>query len=186
MKILSLISILFLTACSSTKPKLVVRPQEPSAPANADVLRYPEVTRTYYVGRYVDPGSDSLLHEEHVVYRVEANAHWNFHPLPPGYVMTESVPSRDPAFAPMPVNDAILAEVNAQKAATAAVVAQASQLSGALRQFQSALGQTKVNLEETAALRTAIEKLDKRLSMLEVARETPSVTTNAVPDPFPP
>ena len=53
MKMLYLIPLLFLTACS-TAPKLTLRPlPQPAPPAmdNSDV-RYPEAVRAYHVGRY--------------------------------------------------------------------------------------------------------------------------------------
>jgi hypothetical protein len=188
MKLLSIIPLLFLVACSTSKPpKIALRPQEPLATVNDHSLRYPEGTRAYHVGRYADPNNDLLMHEQHVVYRVEAKSRWNFHPGPDGYVAGTVSPLRDPAFAPLPVNDAILAEVNAQKAATTAVINQAQQLSGALGQFQNALSQTKANLQETAALRAAVAELGKRLELLEASQKSISVPadppTNPSPDP---
>ena len=113
MKTYYLIPLLFLSACSTT-PKLVLRPQQPPAP-NADGIRYPEVLHAYHVGRYADPNDDLIMHEQHVVYRVEENTRWNFHPGPADGNLP-ALPSRDAAFAPAPVNDSILAEVNSQKA----------------------------------------------------------------------
>jgi len=80
MKMFYLIPLLFLSACS-TAPKLTLRLQQPPA-SDAAGIRYPEVLHTYHVGRYGDPNDDSLMHEQHVVYRVEENTRWNFHPGP--------------------------------------------------------------------------------------------------------
>ncbi len=113
MKAYYLIPLLFLSACSTT-PKLVLRPQQPPA-TNADGIRYPEVLHAYHVGRYADPNDDLIMHEQHVVYRVEENTRWDFHPGPADGNLP-ALPSRDAAFAPAPVNDAILAEVNSQAA----------------------------------------------------------------------
>ena len=63
---------------------------------------------------------------------------------------------RDAAFNPAPVNDAILAEVNAQRLATVQIMLEARTLSAALSQFQIALQQTKTNLQETAVLRVTV------------------------------
>ena len=113
MKAYYLIPLLFLSACSTT-PKLMLRPQQPPA-TNADGIRYPEVLHAYHVGRYADPNDDLIMHEQHVVYRVEENTRWDFHPGPADGNLP-ALPSRDAAFAPAPVNDAILAEVNSQTA----------------------------------------------------------------------
>src|SRR6202034_1683735 len=114
MKILYLFPLLFLAACS-TAPRLVLRPQPPANLDNSTVL-YPEVVRAYHFGRYIDPNDDLVLHEEHVVYRVEENTRWNLHPAANENMaapLAVSVP-RDAAFSPIPVNDDILAEVNSQ------------------------------------------------------------------------
>ena len=182
MKTYYLIPLLFLSACSTT-PKLVLRPQQPPA-TNADGIRYPEVFHAYHVRRYADPNDDLIMHEQHVVYRVEENTRWDFHPGPAG--SPPALPSRDAAFAPAPVNDAILAEVNSQRLATTQIMMQARTLSAALAQFQTALQQTKTNLQETAVLRATVKDMKQRLDALESAQvQSPTTnlsTTNATDD----
>jgi hypothetical protein len=177
---------LFLSACSTT-PKLVLRPQQPPT-ANADGIRYPEVLHAYHVGRYADPNDDLIMHEQHVVYRVEENTRWDFHPGPAG--RPPALPSRDAAFVPAPVNDSIMAEVNSQKAATAQIMTQARTLSAALAQFQTALQQTKTNLQETLILRASVTAMKQRLDALESApgqlSPPPISTTNEPPDSLSP
>jgi hypothetical protein len=82
MKTLSLIPLLFLTACSTT-PKLTLRPQQPPPPAMGDI-RFPEVVRAYHVGRYADPNDDLVMHEQHVLYRVEESTRWDLRPAHAG------------------------------------------------------------------------------------------------------
>jgi hypothetical protein len=187
MKIYYLIPLLFLSACSTT-PKLTLRPQQPAA-TDADGIRYPEVLHAYHVGRYADPNDDLIMHEQHVVYRVEENTRWNFHPGPTDGNLPV-LPPRDAAFAPAPVNDAILAEVNSQRLATAEIMMQARTLSAALAQFQVALQQTKTNLQETALLRMTVNDMQKRLDALATASEqSPAATlstTNESSDPLSP
>ena len=183
MKMFYLIPLLFLSACS-TAPKLTLRPQQPPA-SDAAGIRYPEVLHAYHVGRYGDPNDDSLMHEQHVVYRVEENPRWNFHP---GQVdgNLPALPPRDAAFAPAPVNDAILAEVNSQRLATAQIMMQARTLSSALSQFQIALQQTKTNFQETARLRVTVNEMQKRLDAIATTQEQPPApaisTTNESSD----
>ena len=185
MKPYYLIPLLFLSACSTT-PKLVLRPQQPSA-TDAAGIRYPEVLHAYHIGRYADPNDDSLMHEQHVVYRVEENTRWNFHPGPVGGNVP-ALPARDAAFAPAPVNDAILAEVNSQKLATAQIMLEARVLSAALAQFQSALQQTRTNLQQTAALRATVSDMKQRLDALEGPQGRPASlsTTNESADALSP
>jgi hypothetical protein len=130
MKTFYFIPLLFLTACSTT-PKLVLHPQQQPVTDNSAV-RYPEVVRAYHFGRYVEPNDDLVMHEQHTVYRVEENTRWNFHPAPVDGSAAVFIPPRDAAFAPAPVNDAVLAEVNSQKFATVQIMLQARTLSAAL------------------------------------------------------
>ncbi len=187
MKSLYLIPLLFLSACSTT-PKLTLRPQPPS-PA-ADTVRYPEVVRAYHFGRYVDPHDDLVMHEQHTVFRVEENTRWDLHPATGVNEFTPQPSPRDAAFSSPPINDAVLAEVNAQKLATAQITMQSRTLSAALAQFQTALSQTKINLQEMAALRATVNDMKHRLDALEAAPNQLLVsqlsTTNAPPDPLSP
>ena len=188
MKAICLLPLLFLSACA-TAPKLALRPQPTSPAADSSSVRYPEVVRAYHLGRYAEPNDDLIMHEQHVVYRVEANTRWDFRPATVGSkaLSTSSMP-RDAAFAPVPVNDAVLAEVNAQRLATVQILMQARTLSAALAQFQSALQQTRTNLQQTAALRAQVDALQKRLDALAAtpvpSAATPVSTTNAPADPW--
>jgi len=188
MKMFYLIPLLFLSACS-TAPKLTLRPQQPPPATDNSAVRYPEVLHAYHIGRYADPNDDLIMHEQHVVYRVEENTRWNFHPGPADGNLPV-LPSRDAAFAPAPVNDAILAEVNSQRLATTQIMIQARTLSAALAQFQNALSQTKTNLQETARLRASVNEMKQRLDTLESAPgqlpPPPISTTNEVPDSLSP
>jgi len=187
MKTYYLIPLLFLSACS-TAPKLALHPQQ-SPPMDNDAVRYPEIVRAYHIGRYTDPNDDLIMHEQHVVYRVEENTRWNFHPGPADGNLP-ALPPRDAAFAPAPVNDAILAEVNSQRLATTEIMMQARTLSTALAQFQTALSQTKTNFQETVILRATVNEMKQRLDALESAPgqlpPSPISTTNEPPDSLSP
>jgi hypothetical protein len=190
MKRLCLIPLLFLTACSTTRPpKLTLQPQPPP-PATDDAIRYPEVVRAYHVGRYIDPNDDLVMHEQHVVYRVEETARWNLHPGPAGGGIPPLPPAHDAAFSPAPVNDAILAEVNAQRLATGQIMLETGTLSTALAQFQATLQQARTNLQQAAALRATVNDMRKQLDALEAAREQPPTppisATNEPPDSLDP
>ena len=188
MKTLYLIPLLFLTACS-TAPKLTLRPlPQPAPPAMENsAVRYPEAVRAYHVGRYTDPNDDLILHEQHVVYRVEENTRWNFHPGPVDGSVVALPSAHDSAFSPVPVNDAILAEVNSQRIATAQIMAQARLLSVALARVQITLLDTKTNLQATAAMRSTLSEMKQRLDALEANQGQSlvlpaSTATNEPPD----
>jgi hypothetical protein len=174
MKPYYLIPLLFLSACS-TAPKPTLSLQPPSA-VNTNGIRYPEVLHAYHVGRYADPNDDLLMHEQHIIYRVEENTRWDLHPGP-AENSPPAPPTHDAAFAPTPVNDAILAEVNSQRLATAQIMMQARTLSAALLQFETALQQTKTNFQETARLRVTVNDMQKRLAALAAAQSQPPAPT---------
>lgn len=192
MKSFHLIPLLFLSACSTT-PKIVLRPHQ-SPPSENINVRYPEVVRAYHFGRYVDPNDDLVMHEQHMVFRVEENTRWDLSLRTatigcPAVTAATTVAPRDAAFSPLPVNDAVLAEVNAQKLATAQITMQSRKLSVALAQFQTALQQTKTNVQETAALHAAVNDMKHRLDVLETAPKSSAAqisTTNEPPDPLSP
>jgi hypothetical protein len=173
MKTLCFIPLVFLTACSTT-PKLTLRPQQSPPTADNSAVRVPDVVRAYHFGRYVDPNDDLVMHEKHVVYRVEENTRWNLHPNRTDISDFQFTPPCDAAFAQTPANDAILAEVNAQKLATAQIMAQAKTLASALAQFQAALQQTRTNFQEVAILRASVIQMKNRLDALGTARIQPS------------
>jgi hypothetical protein len=189
MKILRLIPLMFLTACS-TSPKLTLLPQQPPPAADNSAVRSPEIVRAYHFGRYVDPSDDLVMHEQHVVYRVEENTRWNLHPGTTDNVVFQFTAPRDAAFAPAPANDAILAEANGQKLATARIIAQARDLASTLAQYQAVLQQTKTNLQNTAVLRASVIEMKKRLDALESTRiqplPPPNFQTNEPSDSFEP
>jgi hypothetical protein len=137
MKALYLFPLLFLSACS-TAPRLALTPQSPSPTTDDAAVRYPEVIRAYHVGRYADPSDDLVMHEQHVVYRVEENTRWDLHPATIGSNgFLPAVPvSHDAAFSQAPVNEAILAEVNSQRLATGQIMLEARTLSSAWRNFK--------------------------------------------------
>jgi len=134
-----------------------------------------------------------VMHEQHVIYRGEENTRWDLRPAHAGAgSFFAAMPPRDAAFSPTPVNDAVLAEVNAQRLATVQIMTQARTLSSALAQFQFALQQTRTNLQEAAVLRATVIEMKKRLNALEAAQVQPTPpsvlnsSTNGFPDSLSP
>lgn len=175
MKFLRFVPLLFLTACS-TAPKLVLRPQPSAVASDNTAVRYPEIVRAYHFGRYVDPNDDQVMHEQHTVFRVEENARWNLHPGSDDggtFFSVVSIP-HNAAFIPLPVNDAILAEVNFQRIATAQIGQEARTFTMAQAQFQGALQQARTNLQQTVWLQSTVHEIKQRLDALESAQRQPS------------
>jgi len=175
MKIFYLLPLLLLSACATT-PQLTLRPQPIP---QADNIRYPEVIHAYHVGRYTDPNDDLILHEQHDFYRVEQTACWN---LTPGCSAIYPVKMKEVSVNLPLANDAIVAEVNAQKIATAQILGQARRLAGALTRVQMNLLEAKTNWQQEAGMRAVLSDVTHRLATLEAAQgraaSTPSISKN--------
>ncbi len=186
MKYLPLIPLVFATSCASHRPKPVfLNLSPPPAVAPSGVVRYPEVVRAYHLGRYVDPDRPGEMHEQHTVYRVEAQSTWNLHPDPVSSVSPASACApTNAAYSPPPVNDAVAAEVNRQRQITQTMLAEANRLTGALQQLGQAVSQTRSIARENHQLRqqlnTALKRLDLLQAEIEKLQAEPA-PTNAPP-----
>jgi hypothetical protein len=179
MKHLLLVPIILLTACAShpRKTNSTASAAVPvGKPVSSDSLRTAEQLREYRLGRYVDPRDPLAMHEAHPIYRVENTARWDLRP------QTEvTIPPRKATTAPNPsANDAVVAEVNKQRAATRAFTEQAATLNQKLTELSKAVSQTeevaKENLslkKDVADLREHVDALDARLNQL---KPTPSAS----------
>jgi hypothetical protein len=140
-------------------------------------VRYPEVLHAYHVGRYADPNDDLIMHEQHVVYRVEENTRWNFHPGPADGNLP-ALPSARRGVRPGSGQRCHPGRSQFAAARHHQIMMQARTLSAALAQFQTALSQTKTNLQETARLRASVNEMKQRLDALESAPGSTAATTN--------
>jgi len=173
MKHIIVIPLLFIAACAS-QPKLVVRPAPSSGVEPVAALRYGEVVRAYYAGRSVDPNHPEMMDEQHRLYRVEASAHWDLHPGSQAMANLLNPPP-DAAFAPAPTNDALIAEMNQQREATARVMQEAARLAQALDQLQRFFGELKTVAGNQALMNARLASAELRLE--ELAKQPESLTT---------
>lgn len=190
MKYLALIPLVFIASCAS-RPQVVVRPASPAAVEPVEAVRYSEVVRAYYLGRFVDPNHPETMHEQHPIYRVESSARWNLHPGAANMV-TLLNPPPDAAFAPSPSNDAVTAELNRQREATARVMSEAVRLSHSYDELQRVIAEMKTVARNNALIGARIANTEQRISdfrkELEKLTAMPSAQTNDIPSfvPDPP
>ena len=162
MKPILTIPALFLVACASHAPRkpaplLITAPR--SRPADATTLRTTEQLREYRFGRYVDPGDPLAMHESHPVYRVETSAGWNLRP-------SSTTPPRSHAGSAAPsvsANDAVVAEVNKQRAATRAFTEQSTRLNEQLAAMTQATAKVEELARQNVALKREVVALRERL-----------------------
>ena len=183
MKYLALIPLVFVASCAS-RPQIVVRPAPPPAVEPVEAVRYSEVVRAYYIGRFVDPNHPETMHEQHPVYRIESSARWNLH-LGSAHTVNLLNPPPDAAFAPPPANDAMTAEMNRQREATERVMSEAVRLSRSYEELQSIFSQMKTVARNNALLGARLATAEQRVAdfgkELEKLSTTPSPQTNDVP-----
>lgn len=170
MKLPYLLPLLMLTACASNPKPHMSR----SIPGNilpseaAESVRYSENIKAYNVGRYVDPSNRLVMHERHVVYRVETTAKWNLHPNAPAAIAFGPVVQIvDPARKDAPTTPEIIAEVTKQKAATQAVIEQGERLNQTLTKLSTAMNASREVNEQNLQLKKEFDLTKQRLDLLE-------------------
>lgn len=177
MKYLTLIPLVFVASCAS-RPQLVVRPAPPAAIEPVEAVRYSEVVRAYYVGRFVDPNHPETMHEQHPVYRIESSAKWNLHPGPANTVNLLNPPP-DAAFAPPPTNDVVIAEINRQREATALVMQQAVRLAQSYQELQKVFGEMKSVAQNNALLNARLTATEQHV--MDFRKELENLSTSPTP-----
>lgn len=176
--------VVFAVGCSAPRPgRVAVAPRiDPVVPDKlTERVRYPELVKGYHVGRYVDPSHRLLLHDAHTVYRVESQAQWNLHPPPGCFVLPSSVGTlTNAAHAPTAMNDAIVVELNQQRAITRAVTQQAQSLNLSIQEFGVVLSTNRTLVEQNRLLREQLSRIEQRLGATEAQlknRPTPASDT---------
>jgi hypothetical protein len=175
MKHLLLTPIILFTACATHSPKAngTASAAVPMGkPVNSDSLRTGEQLKEYRLGRYVDPRDPLAMHEAHPTYRVEAAAHWDLHPQP-----ETTIPQRKTTTAPsVSTNDAVVAEVNKQRAATRAFTEQAATLNQKLTDLSNAVSQTEEVAKDNLSLKKDVADLREHLDALTAQLNRPKPT----------
>jgi hypothetical protein len=128
-------------------------------------LRTDEKLKEYHLGRYVDARDPLVMHEAHPLYRVETSAGWDLRSNGAAPATKQNIVKAPSVSA----NDAVVAEVNKQRAATRAFTEQTAALNERLAELGHAVQQTqevaKQNLElkrDLSALREQLDSLDAK------------------------
>jgi hypothetical protein len=180
MKKLLLLPIIFLSACSSThQHPSVLRAKPVGRLVSSNGLRSDDQLREYRLGRYVDGHDPLVMHEGHPVYRVETSAHWDLR-----LNDKSSLPRRDIVqSSSVSTNDAVVAEVNKQRAATQAFTEQTTALNQKLTELSHAIGQTEEIAKQNLSLKKDVADLREHLDALDAQLNQPKPTVSAQPSP---
>lgn len=182
MKRLILIPFLILTACAHHAHRQTVSQVAVTGhPVSATGLRNTEQLKEYRFGRYVDPGDVLTMHESHPVYRIETSAAWNLAPNSKAAVPAAHVTS----LTPTSNRDAVLVELNKERAETRAFAEQTAALNLHLAAMSQAVAKTQdvaqQNMALTKELATVRDRLDSLDGQIRDQRQPPP----PVPSPRP-
>ena len=172
MKYLALIPLVLISSCAShPKSRMAISPAPTSAIESPEALRYADVVRTYYVGRYVDPNHPDTMQEHHPLYRIEASARWNLHP---GSQPTANLlnPPLDSAFSQPPTNDAVIAEMYRQREATERVMNEAARLGRSFSELQTVVNELRNVAQNDAMLTKRLTDAEQRITDFEKVLQT--------------
>jgi hypothetical protein len=165
-----LVPIIFLTGCASHSAKNSAIPGAPAGePVISDGLRTDEQLKEYRFGRYVDPRDPLVMHEAHPIYRVETTAQWDRRPKPGAMIP----PRKAIAASNASPNDAVIAEINKQRAATRAVTEQTTALNQKLTELTKAISKTEEIAKENLSLKKDVADLREHLDALEAQLNRP-------------
>lgn len=162
---LLILPIVMLSACAVHSPRkpTVVTVASTGHPVSVDGLRTSEQLREYRFGRYVDPGDPLVMHESHPIYRVESTGEWD---LRPG-IGNHSAPKAIVTAPSDSTNDAVVAEVNRQRAVTRAVTEQTATLNQRLGEMTKAAAQSQELARQTLALKHDVAALQERMDSID-------------------
>jgi len=192
MKTILILSLPVMLAACASQHKPVVQVTPLSVPGTTlpsegiDSVRYAENIKAYPLGRYVDPNNSGIMHEAHIIYRVETTAKWNLHPNAPVSVPLGPVRIRDTAKTTSPVANELIAELNQQKEATKAVMQGGQLVSQKLSELANKLQQTQQIVTQNAQLKQEVDNTQQRLDALEeqVRAKQSTATPKQQPDQF--
>jgi hypothetical protein len=87
-------------------------------------VRTNQIVKAYGIGRYVDPSDCRIMHERHVIYRLEESSGWRLQPPAhqPEILMGPILGLRRPEYAPEPLEGEVGRELIATRQNTQAAV----------------------------------------------------------------
>lgn len=165
-----LLPILMLAACQSTPVAPVVQqvPGEPIPIQSQAAVRTGEVVKAYKIGRYRDPVDPRIMHEGHVVYRVERSSDFRTDANYGDQILVgPSLGLRGPGYVQGPIPKELGAELVRQRRATAEATAEMRRVNEATGDIQASLRQMPVLQSMAAATSDRVDAVNTRQRALE-------------------
>ncbi|MDZ4815028.1 MAG: hypothetical protein SGI71_02030 [Verrucomicrobiota bacterium] len=165
--------IFILTAgCTQTRVAYVQRPDVEGVPIpNEANVKFPSKVKAYAVNRYIDPANPSLLHERHVVYRVEEESRWRLKTSTDRQIIIGNTltPTRQ-EYAPARIEQELGSELQAQRQMT-------RKLSEHTGKIITGIQNVTVSTDKNREL---VEKLAERVQVLEATSKSIPVSAPVV------
>jgi len=133
----------------------------------------------YTVGRYVDGNDRGILHESHTLYRREVSAHPN-RMLPDSLLQGRHAATAAASSLAM-VRDALTADLNEQRAASAELIEQSQALGKVLKQLDSQTQEFREMTRKGLQIHAQLQAVSNRLESLEQRLRSVSKTPNPLP-----
>lgn len=155
-------------------------------------IRRAEQVKAYPVSRYIDPANPNVMHERHVIYRVEQPQRWRITepsgaPLASKTLLGTVAGVREPHYIPSPLGQEIGVEVGRIKEERAKVqeaIRRSEQVSDAtLALTRAANDNLRSIAEENRALKERLDDLERKLAELSVRQPQPAEQPSAPPAP---
>jgi hypothetical protein len=186
------VAILLIGCAKEHAPKVVVVRQGVGGTIlpsfGLESVRYGENIKAYPVSRYIDPNDPSVMHEGHVLYRVESTAKWNLHPnLPVVIPMGPSVVVNNPSRRTQVLSQELESELANQRARSTEMVQQNQRFTGMIKDLQTTMQQAQQRLQETQGVKTQLDQIRRQMDelKLEVDDEKPKAPPSSSPPPAP-
>lgn len=181
MKCLLLFPLVLLSACAShTSKKITVARAVPvGRPISSAGLRTPDQLSEYRFGRYVDARDPLVMHEGHPVYRIDESARWDLRPRNEAALVKSDTVIRPTASS----NDAVVAEVNKQRAETREFTEQTATLNQRLTELSKAVGRTEEIAKQNVELKRDLTALRQRMDALDTRIQDHKSSASQQPSP---
>lgn len=168
-----LIILIALSGCSSVPiaPTVATLPPAPEIPLpNEANVRLPEHVKAYAVNRYIDPANRRILHERHVLYRLENDADWRMRANANQQIIVgNTMSSSKLELQPIPLTKELASELTTQKRMRSQMEETQKKMMVAAEAMSGAATKLRGAVEEQ---NNAIEELKQRVEMLETSDPT--------------
>ena len=149
---------------SCAQKALIIKPSENCAPVGSqDNVRFGEVVKAYPIERYRDPADPRMMHERHVIYRVENTPAWKLQANRNQQIIVGNlVTDQRSSLRPM-ISQELTAEVNRSRTLNAAAAKNQAAATAVVNKAEGVVKASasaqEFTIRKIAALNTKIDRV---------------------------